>query len=129
MEDPDAYWERIGREWTDQVEKFLGDGRELGIEVQYSYDGPARLGTAGALKKALPLLGDSFFVLYGDSYLDVDYQAVARAFAAAPASLLHRCEHGYTPQIRPRAARTSLKGGMRMANCITKNGGSPCRKE
>ena len=33
---------------------------------------PVLLGTAGALKRALPLLGDSFFVLYGDSYLPCD---------------------------------------------------------
>ena len=64
----------------EMVEAAIGDGAALGIDVRYSYDGPAALGTAGALKKALPLLSDAFFVLYGDSYLDVDYQAVARTF-------------------------------------------------
>ena len=38
------------------------------------------LGTGGALKQALPLLGERFFVLYGDSYLPIDYGSVARAF-------------------------------------------------
>ena len=38
------------------------------------------LGTGGAIKRALPLLGDEFFVLYGDSYLPVDYAPIADFF-------------------------------------------------
>lgn len=45
--------------------------------------GLALLGTAGALRNALPLLGDAFFVLYGDSYLPCSYRDVADAFHAA----------------------------------------------
>ncbi len=41
------------------------------------------LGTGGALRRALPLLGDRFLVMYGDSYLRCDYQAIARAFEAS----------------------------------------------
>jgi NDP-sugar pyrophosphorylase family protein len=41
------------------------------------------LGTGGAVKKAAEFLPDAFFVLYGDSYLPVDYQAVGRAFEEA----------------------------------------------
>lgn len=52
-------------------------------DVQISFDGPQLLGTAGAIRKALPMLGPSFFVLYGDSYLPCDYAAVERAFAAS----------------------------------------------
>ena len=37
-------------------------------------------GTGGALRQALPLLGDEFLVTYGDSYLDIDYRAVVDAF-------------------------------------------------
>ena len=48
-----------------------------------SFDGPRLLGTGGALRRALPLLGEAFFVLYGDSYLDCDYAAVEAAFHAA----------------------------------------------
>jgi NDP-sugar pyrophosphorylase family protein len=43
------------------------------------------LGTAGAIKNALPKLGDSFFVMYGDSYLPCDYAAIARSFESAAA--------------------------------------------
>ena len=42
----------------------------------YSFDGPELRGTAGAIRRALPLLGPAFFVLYGDSYLECDYAAV-----------------------------------------------------
>ena len=38
------------------------------------------LGTAGAIRQALPLLPERFFVLYGDSYLTCDYRAVEAAF-------------------------------------------------
>jgi NDP-sugar pyrophosphorylase family protein len=67
----------------EMIEKEFGNGSRLGMELSYSYDGPGLLGTGGALKKALPLLGDKFLVLYGDSYLPIDYLAPARAFAAS----------------------------------------------
>jgi NDP-sugar pyrophosphorylase family protein len=62
------------------VQESLGDGRELDVKIDYIFDGPQALGTGGALRKALPLLGDAFLVLYGDSYLNCDYQAVIRGF-------------------------------------------------
>jgi NDP-sugar pyrophosphorylase family protein len=67
----------------EMIEAELGDGHALGVRLSYSFDGAKLLGTAGALKRALRLLGDAFFVLYGDSYLDIDYQAAARAFRKA----------------------------------------------
>lgn len=67
----------------EQIKAVVGDGAHLGIEVRYSFDGPRLLGTGGALKRALPLLGEAFFVLYGDSYLPVDFAEVERAFLAS----------------------------------------------
>lgn len=64
----------------EMIEEYLGDGSRYGIEVSYSYDGPVYLGTAGAIRKALPLLGDTFFTLYGDSYLTAPFAEVERAF-------------------------------------------------
>lgn len=62
------------------IRDVVGNGNQFGLYVEYSFDGPVLLGTGGALRKALPLLGDAFFVLYGDSYLDCDYNAVQLAF-------------------------------------------------
>ncbi len=66
----------------EMIQETVGDGSAFGIEVQYSFDGDVLLGTGGAIKKAIPLLGDEFFILYGDSYLTCDYQDVYRTFAA-----------------------------------------------
>ena len=62
------------------IEEYVGDGSQWGLDVQYSYDGDVLLGTGGAVKKALSLLPDTFFILYGDSYLDIDYNAVIKRF-------------------------------------------------
>ncbi|PTX92594.1 nucleotidyltransferase family protein [Opitutus sp. ER46] len=61
------------------VEQY-GDGSTWGVKIEYAFDGPKLLGTGGALIAALPKLGDAFYVLYGDSYLPVDYQAVGNFF-------------------------------------------------
>ena len=65
----------------EMVRESVGDGAAFGLHIEYSFDGPVLLGTAGALKRALPLLGDGFFVLYGDSYLPCDWTAVGRTFS------------------------------------------------
>lgn len=65
----------------EQVRAAIGDGSAYGVRVRYSSDGERRLGTGGALRKAAPMLGPAFFVLYGDSYLECDYRAIAAAFA------------------------------------------------
>lgn len=67
----------------DQIEAYVGDGRRFGCRVRYSYDGSHLLGTGGAVRKALPLLGGQFFVMYGDSFLDTDFRAVHDAFVRA----------------------------------------------
>jgi NDP-sugar pyrophosphorylase family protein len=65
----------------EQVAAHVGDGSLFGVEVQYAFDGEKLLGTGGALRRALPLLGRACWVLYGDSYLDIDYRAIFDAFA------------------------------------------------
>ena len=57
-----------------------GDGAKWGMSIEYSFDGPRLLGTGGALIRALPRLGDAFYILYGDSYLPVDYPAIGDFF-------------------------------------------------
>lgn len=66
---------------------FLGEmiqrefGEEAyGMKLEYSFDGEKLLGTGGAIKRALPRLGEEFFVLYGDSYLPIEYAPVSECF-------------------------------------------------
>jgi NDP-sugar pyrophosphorylase family protein len=64
----------------EQVLRHFGDGERWGVDISYSFDGEKLLGTGGALKKAERLLQEEFFLLYGDSYLRYDYQAIKRCF-------------------------------------------------
>jgi NDP-sugar pyrophosphorylase family protein len=66
----------------ERIEARIGPA-QFGIEIAYVYDGPELLGTAGAVRGALPELGEAFLVLYGDAYLRVDYAAVEHAFLQA----------------------------------------------
>jgi N-acetyl-alpha-D-muramate 1-phosphate uridylyltransferase len=72
----------------EMIQDLVGDGSMFDMGVEYSFDGAQLLGTAGALRKALPMLGESFFVLYGDSYLPCDYGAVATSFEHADSDAL-----------------------------------------
>jgi NDP-sugar pyrophosphorylase family protein len=65
------------------VQREFLDGREFGVRLEYSFDGPTLLGTGGALRQALPKLGEQFFVLYGDSYLTAPFAPIAEFFAAS----------------------------------------------
>jgi NDP-sugar pyrophosphorylase family protein len=65
----------------EMIKTKLGDGSSLDMQIDYSFDGPTLLGTGGALKRALPYLGEHFLVVYGDSYMPVDYGAIVEAFA------------------------------------------------
>lgn len=59
--------ERIGQE-------------HCGVRIAYSFDAPDLDGTLGAVRRALPLLGERFLILYGDTYLRIDYAATDRAW-------------------------------------------------
>lgn len=61
----------------EQIESQLGDGRQLGMSVRYSRESEgALLGTGGALVHALPQLEEEFLVMYGDSYLPVNFRSL-----------------------------------------------------
>ena len=64
------------------IERTIGPSRH-GIRIDYAYDPPDLAGTAGAIRDALPKLGDRFLVLYGDTYLRIDYADVWRTFVAS----------------------------------------------
>ena len=67
----------------EMIQEVVGDGSRWGMHVSYSPDGPTLLGTGGALRQALPLLGEHFFILYGDSYLPIDFSDVEKTYAAS----------------------------------------------
>jgi len=64
----------------EMIRRDFGAGEKSGVKLDYSFDGEKLLGTGGAIKRALPLLGGAFFVLYGDSYLPVEYAPIAETF-------------------------------------------------
>ena len=61
---------------------FVQDQKNFGLDVKYVYDGDKLLGTGGAIKHALFHLTDHFFVLYGDSWLEVDYRQTWKEFVS-----------------------------------------------
>ena len=65
---------------SDIVQSYLGTGSDRGINIEYSLDGDTQLGTGGAIQKAIPMLGASFGVIYGDSYLPINYFEVEQHF-------------------------------------------------
>jgi NDP-sugar pyrophosphorylase family protein len=61
----------------EQIEERIGNER-FGIDIRYSFDAiPGKDGTLGAIRRARALLGERFLVLYGDTYLRIDYGDVA----------------------------------------------------
>ena len=66
-----------------QIEAVVGDGSACGLAVRYSWDGATLLGTGGAIQNALPILGKEFFVLYGDSFLPVNFGQVEKAYRSS----------------------------------------------
>jgi NDP-sugar pyrophosphorylase family protein len=72
----------------EMLRDHLGDGSRFGMELTYAFDGPRLLGTGGAVRRALPMLGETFWVMYADSYMDIDYRAVLASFAASGAQAL-----------------------------------------
>ena len=62
-----------------QIKEFFSDGSKYGVHINYSVEDKP-LGTAGALKNAEPLLDNIFFVMYGDSYLFLNYQEIMSYF-------------------------------------------------
>jgi NDP-sugar pyrophosphorylase family protein len=66
----------------EQIEATVGPSR-FGLHLEYSYDSPDLDGTLGAIRRALPLLGEKFLVLYGDTYLPIDYGDVQRKWLAS----------------------------------------------
>jgi len=72
----------------EQVESYFGNGNEMGLKLRYSQEKTGLLGTGGALKLAEPLLCDSFLVINGDTYIDIDYNAIFHSFTRSSTQAL-----------------------------------------
>ncbi len=64
----------------EMIEQYAGDGSKFGVELEYSFDGDELLGTGGAVMKALEKVQGEFFVMYGDSYLNTDFESINEYF-------------------------------------------------
>jgi len=64
----------------EQIEEYFGNGKKFGVNIKYSYENEQLLGTGGAIRNTLDLLSNYFFVLYGDSYLNVNYKEIYNYF-------------------------------------------------
>lgn len=58
---------------ADMIEEHYGNGADRGISIKYCYDGEKLLGTGGAVRRALDFLEEDFILMYGDSFMDIDY--------------------------------------------------------
>jgi NDP-sugar pyrophosphorylase family protein len=67
---------------AEQIVSAIGSER-FGMNIRYSHDRPGLDGTLGAIRRALPLLGGRFLVLYGDTYLRIDYLRAAARWRAS----------------------------------------------
>lgn len=65
---------------SEQIKTYFGDGKRFGVNIKYSRESERLLGTGGALKNAETLLEKEFFVMYGDSYLFLNFEAVMLHF-------------------------------------------------
>ena len=72
----------------DKIRKYLGNGKKFNLNIQYSHDNKKLLGTAGCIRKAIPLLEDNFFVTYGDTYLPVNFKNIQKSFEKQSAKAL-----------------------------------------
>lgn len=62
------------------IRDYFEDGSRFGVRLLYSQEGESLLGTGGAVRNAALLLKEDFAVMYGDSYLMIDYADLFRAF-------------------------------------------------
>jgi NDP-sugar pyrophosphorylase family protein len=68
---------------ADMISDHFGDGSDFGVRIRYSHEGDTLLDTAGAIRNALPLLDEAFFVTFADSYLLLPYRQIWEEYRAS----------------------------------------------
>ncbi len=79
----------------EQIEQYFADGSGLGLSVRYSRERQS-VGTGGALRDARALLDENFLVIYGDSYLPIDYACVLSGLRSPGLVVVFRDRMGIT---------------------------------
>ena len=59
----------------EQIAEYFGAGDHWGLNIRYSREATPQ-GTGGALRDAVRLLAETFVLIYGDSYLPIEYAPV-----------------------------------------------------
>jgi MurNAc alpha-1-phosphate uridylyltransferase len=83
----------------DQIRSVLGDGRNWGVRIRYSDEGPEPLETAGGIRRALPWLGPApFLVVNADLMTDFPYATLSNLEPDEAAQIVLVPNPGHHPE-------------------------------
>jgi NDP-sugar pyrophosphorylase family protein len=90
--------------FENQILDFIGDGSKFNLKINHISDGEIPLGTGGAILKNLSKLPEKFFLLYGDSYLDIDYSKMEKYYMQGNFDFLmgicsKKGQYNFTPNV------------------------------
>lgn len=64
------------------IKDYFGNGNKWDVEIEYSFENKP-IGTGGALRLAKEKLNETFFLLFGDSYLPINYRQMASKYISS----------------------------------------------
>lgn len=102
---------------SEKIVRFIIRKKYFGLNIRFSPDGDVPLGTGGAVKKASEIAGDNFFVMNGDSYLDLNYAGMLNKFYESDGKAMMAVYKNNGLYDR---SNTSINGGK--VACYDKNG-------
>lgn len=71
----------------EEIQSYFGDGQSRDMSIRYSFE-EKPLGTGGALKNAGNHLDECFYLIYGDSFLPINYSSIERHFLEVDKAVL-----------------------------------------